>query len=88
MNKIEEAIKDGRLVFYRNGSYKYVPTNRAIQKIEEHKKSFNSERAKNIHQIKIMNRKKVWKETNNQLEKIEENLKGLVRITDQKFIYS
>lgn len=86
MNAVDMAIKEGRLSFY-NGRYKYTPTAQTQKRIEEAKKPFNSERANAIHEIKIMNRKKIWQEVDRRLEKIEKYVdKGLIRISNKQFI--
>jgi len=89
MDKVKQAIEEKRLIFFSNGSYKYVPTTQAQKKIEEVKKPFDSQRANAIHEIKIMNRKKIWQEANRRLEKIENHIdKGLKRIQNKEFIYN
>ena len=89
MDKVKQAIEEKRLIFFSNGSYKYVPTTQAQKKIEEVKKPFDSQRANTIHEIKIMNRKKIWQEANRRLEKIENHIdKGLKRIQNKEFIYN
>jgi len=89
MDKVKQAIEEKRLIFFSNGSYKYVPTTQAQKKIEEVKKPFDSQRANKIHEIKIMNRKKIWQEANRRLEKIENHIdKGLKRIQNKEFIYN
>lgn len=89
MDKIRQAIEEKRLIFFNNGKYKYIPTTQAQKKIEEVKKPFDSQRANKIHEIKIMNRKKIWQEANRRLEKIENHIdKGLKRIQNKEFIYN
>lgn len=86
MNAVDIAIKEGRLSFY-NGRYRYIPTSSTQKRIEEFKKPFDSIRANNIHEVKLMNRKKLWQETDKRLAKIEKYVdKGLVRITNKEFI--
>ena len=86
MNAVDLAIREGRLSFYK-GKYRYTPTAQTQKKIEELKKPFNSERANAIHEIKIMNRKKLYQETDKRLAKIEKYVdKGLIRISNNKFI--
>ena len=88
MNAVDLAIREGRLSFY-NGRYKYIPTAQTQKRMEEAKKPFNSERANNIHEVKLMNRKKLWQEADKRLAKIEKYVdKGLVRITNKEFICS
>ena len=89
MDKVRQAIEEKRLIFFSNGSYKYVPTTQAQKKIEEVKKPFDSQRANKIHEIKIMNRKKIWQEADRRLAKIENHIdKGLKRIQNKEFIYN
>lgn len=89
MDKVKQAIEEKRLIFFSNGSYKYVPTTQAQKKIEEVKKPFDSQRANKIHEIKIMNRKKIWQEADRRLAKIENHIdKGLKRIQNKEFIYN
>ena len=89
MDKVRQAIEEKRLIFFNNGSYKYVPTTQAQKKIEEVKKPFDSQRANKIHEIKIMNRKKIWQEADRRLAKIENHIdKGLKRIQNKEFIYN
>ena len=86
MNAVDLAIREGRLNFHK-GRYSYTPTTQAQKRIEEFKKPFDSIRANNIHEVKLMNRKKLWQETDKRLAKIEKYVdKGLVRITNKKFI--
>ncbi len=86
MNAVDLAIREGRLSFYK-GRYKYTPTAQTQKRIEEFKKPFDSIRANNIHEVKLMNRKKLWQETDKRLAKIEKYVdKGLVRITNKEFI--
>lgn len=87
MNPFKKALDEGRIKFFPNGKYKYIPTTQAQKKIEEAKKPFDSQRANTIHEIKIMNRKKTWQEANRRLEKIENHIdKGLKRIQNKQFI--
>ena len=89
MDNVWQAIEEKRLIFFTNGSYKYVPTTQAQKKIEEVKKPFDSQRANKIHEIKIMNRKKIWQEADRRLAKIENHIdKGLKRIQNKEFIYN
>ena len=86
MNAVDLAIREGRLNFHK-GRYSYTPTTQAQKRIEEFKKPFDSIRANNIHEVKLMNRKKLWQETDKRLAKIEKYVdKGLVRITNKEFI--
>lgn len=88
MNAVDLAIREGRLSFYK-GRYRYTPTAQTQKRIEEAKKPFNSEKANAIHEIKLINRKKLWQETDKRLAKIEKYVdKGLVRITNKEFICS
>lgn len=87
MDKVTQAIKEKRLIFFSNGRYKYIPTIQAQKKIEEAKKPFDSQKANTIHDIKIMNRKKIWQETDKRLAKIEKFMdKNLIRISNKNFI--
>ena len=86
MNAVDLAIREGRLNFHK-GRYSYTPTAQTQKRIEEFKKPFDSIRANNIHEVKLMNRKKLWQETDKRLAKIEKYVdKGLVRITNKEFI--
>ena len=88
MNAVDIAIKEGRLSFH-NGRYKYTPTSSTQKRIEELKKPFDSIRANKFHEVKLINRKKLWQETDKRLAKIEKYVdKGLVRITNKEFICS
>ena len=88
MNPVDLAIKEGRLNFQK-GRYSYTPTAQTQKRIEEAKKPFNSERANKFHEVKLINRKKLWQETDKRLAKIEKYVdKGLVRITNKEFICS
>jgi len=87
MDKVTQAIKEKRLIFFSDGRYKYIPTIQAQKKIEEAKKPFDSQKANTIHDIKIMNRKKIWQETDKRLAKIEKFMdKNLIRISNKNFI--
>lgn len=87
MDKVRQAIEEKRLIFFNNGKYKYIPTTQAQKKIEEAKKPFDSQKANTIHDIKIMNRKKIWQETDKRLAKIEKFMdKNLIKISNKNFI--
>lgn len=87
INPVGKAEREGRLQFFRNGSYKYIPTTSTAKRIEEAKKPFNSARANSIHEVKIMNRKEIWKEADRRLAKIEKYVdKGLIKISNKQFI--
>ena len=89
MDTIRKAEQEGRLVFFKNGSYKYTPSKEAQQKINEFKKAFDSERANKAHNVKIGFRKHIWNEADRRLAKIEKYVdKGLVSITNKEFICS
>lgn len=88
MNAVDLAIRERRLSFYK-GRYKYTPTAQTQKRIEELKKPFDSIRANKFHEVKLINRKKLWQETDKRLAKIEKYVdKGLVRITNKEFICS
>lgn len=87
MNPFKKALDEGRIKFFPNGKYKYIPTTQAQKKIEEAKKPFDSKKANTIHEIKIMNRKKTWQEADRRLAKIEKFMdKGLIKISNKQFI--
>ncbi len=86
MNAVRKAEQEGRLIFFRNGKYKYIPTKETQEKMARYKKPFDSERANKLHDLKISNRK-IWAEVDRRLEKIERYIdKGLIRIHNKKFI--
>ena len=86
MNAVRKAEQEGRLIFFKNGKYKYIPTKETQEKMEEFKKPFDSERANKLHDLKISNRK-IWAEVDRRLEKIERYVdKGLIKIHNKEFI--
>ena len=87
MDTIRKAQQEGRLIFFRDGRYKYIPTKETQEKQKEYKKSFNSERANRIHELKLSFRKHIWSEADRRLAKIEKYVdKGLVKIQNKEFI--
>ena len=87
MNPIKKAIEENRIIFFPNGKYKYIPSTQALKKIEEAKKPFDSEKANNIHEVKLMYRKNLHQEIDRRLSKIEKySDKGLIRIENKQFI--
>ncbi len=85
MNGLKLAIEEGRIVFFNNGRYKYVPSH-TYQKIKS--KTFNSERANKLHDLKITNRKSTWTQVDRKLSIIENYVeKGLKRIENGKLIF-
>ena len=87
MNPVTQAENEGRLIFFRNGQYKYIPSKKAQAKIQEYKKPFNSERANKIHELKLSFRKHIWSEADRRLAKIEKYVdRGLVKIQNKEFI--
>ena len=86
MNAIRKAEQEGRLIFFRDGKYKYIPTKETQEKMARYKKPFDSEKANKLHDLKILNRK-TWSEVDRRLEKIERYIdKGLIRIHNKEFI--
>lgn len=86
MNPVTKAEQEGRLIFFRNGKYKYIPTKETQEKMARYKKPFDSEKANKLHDLKILNRK-TWAEVDRRLEKIERYIdKGLIRIHNKEFI--
>lgn len=84
MNGVTLAEKENRIIFFKNGSYKYEPSK---EYLEKKTKSFDSERANKAHDIKIMFRKHIWSEADRRLAKIQEYMdKGLVKIQNKRFI--
>ena len=85
MNGLKLAIEEGRIVFFNNGRYKYVPSH-TYQKIKNNK--FDSERANKMHDLKIINRKSTWTQVDRKLSIIENYVeKGLKRIENGKLIF-
>ena len=83
MNAIRKAEQEGRLIFFRDGKYKYIPTKETQEKMARYKKPFDSEKA---NKLKISNRK-IWSEIDRRLEKIERYVdKGLIKIHNKEFI--
>jgi len=86
MHGLKLAIEEGRIVFFNNGRYKYVPSHTYQKKIKE--KMFDSERANKLHDLKITNRKTTWTQVDRNLSIIENYVdKGLKRINDGKLIF-
>jgi len=87
MNPVTQAENEGRLIFFRNGQYKYIPSKKAQAKINESKRPFDSEKANKMHDLKISFRKHIWSEADRRLSKIEKYVdKGLVKIQNKEFI--
>mgnify|MGYP003442689457 CR=1 FL=1 len=87
MNAVDIAIKEGRLSFY-NGRYKYTPTAQTQRKIEEAKKPFNSERAIEAHNKKLIFKTSV-KEASRKVELIENQLakgKQIIKIKNKEYV--
>ena len=86
MNAVRKAEQEGRLIFFRDGKYKYIPTKETQEKMARYKKPFDFERANKLHDLKISNRK-TWAEVDRRLEKIERYIdKGLIRIHNKEFV--
>ncbi len=86
MNAVRKAEQEGRLIFFRNGKYKYIPTKETQEKMARYKKPFDSEKANKLYDLKISNRK-TWAEVDRRLEKIERYIdKGLIRIHNKEFV--
>ena len=86
MNAVRKAEQEGRLIFFRNGKYKYIPTKETQEKMARYKKPFDSEKANKLYDLKISNRK-IWSEVDRRLEKIERYVdKGLIKIHNKEFI--
>lgn len=86
MNPVTKAEQEGRLIFFKNGKYKYIPSKEARERIAK-AKSFDSERANKAHDVKLSFRKHIWAESDRRLAKIEKYVdKGLIKITNKEFI--
>lgn len=86
MNAVRKAEQEGRLIFFRDGKYKYIPTKETQEKMARYKKPFDSEKANKLYDLKISNRK-IWSEVDRRLEKIERYVdKGLIKIHNKEFI--
>ena len=86
MNAVRKAEQEGRLIFFRDGKYKYIPTKETQEKMARYKKPFDSEKANKLYDLKISNRK-TWSEIDRRLEKIERYVdKGLIKIHNKEFI--
>lgn len=86
MNAVRKAEQEGRLIFFKNGKYKYIPTKETQEKMARYKKPFDSEKANKLYDLKISNRK-TWAEVDRRLEKIERYIdKGLIRIHNKEFV--
>ena len=87
MDTIRKAEQEGRLIFFRDGKYKYIPTKETQAKINESKRPFDSEKANKMHDLKISFRKHIWSEADRRLAKIEKYVdRGLVKIQNKEFI--
>lgn len=87
MNAVRKAEQEGRLIFFRDGKCKYIPTKETQEKMARYKKPFDSEKANTIHEVKLMYRKKLHQEIDRRLSKIEKYIdKGLIRIENKQFI--
>lgn len=86
MNAVRKAEQEGRLIFFKNGKYKYIPTKETQEKMARYKKPFDSEKANKLYDLKISNRK-TWSEIDRRLEKIERYVdKGLIKIHNNEFV--
>jgi hypothetical protein len=86
MNAVRKAEQEGRLIFFKDGKYKYIPTKETQEKMARYKKPFDSEKANKLYDLKISNRK-TWSEVDRLLEKIERYVdKGLIKIHNKEFI--
>lgn len=86
MNPVTQAENEGRLIFFKNGKYKYIPTKETQEKMARYKKPFDSEKANKLYDLKISNRK-TWSEVDRRLEKIERYVdKGLIKIHNKEFV--
>ncbi len=86
MNAVRKAEQEGRLIFFRDGKYKYIPTKETQEKMARYKKPFDSEKANKLYDLKISNRK-TWSEVDRRLEKIERYVdKGLIKIHNKEFV--
>lgn len=88
MNPVNKAIAENRIIFFPNGRYKYTPSAQALKKIEEAKKSFNSEKAIKAHSKKIIFRNTI-KEASRKIILIENELakgKQIIRIHNKEYI--
>lgn len=86
MDTIRKAEQEGRLIFFRDGKYKYIPTKETQEKMARYKKPFDSEKANKLYDLKISNRK-TWSEVDRRLEKIERYVdKGLIKIHNKEFV--
>ena len=87
MNAVRKAEQEGRLIFFRNGKYKYIPTKETQEKMARYKKPFDSEKANKMHELKLSFRKHIWSEADRRLAKIEKYVdRGLVKIQNKEFI--
>jgi hypothetical protein len=86
MNAVRKAEQEGRLIFFKDGKYKYIPTKETQEKMARYKKPFDSEKANKLYDLKISNRK-TWSEVDRRLEKIERYVdKGLIKIHNKEFV--
>lgn len=87
MNAVRKAEQEGRLIFFKDGKYKYIPTKETQEKMARYKKPFDSEKANKMHELKLSFRKHIWSEADRRLAKIEKYVdKGLVKIHNKEFI--
>ena len=87
MNAVDLAIREGRLSFH-NGRYRYTPTAQTQKRIEEAKKPFNSERAIEAHNKKLIFKASV-KEGLRKVELIENQLakgKQIIKIKNKEYV--
>ena len=87
MNAVDLAIREGRLNFHK-GRYSYTPTTQAQKKMEEAKKPFNSERAIEAHNKKLIFKTSV-KEASRKVELIENQLakgKQIIKIKNKEYV--
>lgn len=87
MNAVDLAIREGRLSFH-NGRYKYIPTAQTQKRIEEAKKPFNSERAIEAHNKKLIFKASV-KEASREVQLIENQLakgKQIIKIKNKEYV--
>ena len=88
MNAVDLAIREGRLNFHK-GRYSYTPTTQAQKRMEEAKKPFNSERAIEAHNKKLIFKTSV-KEASRKVELIENQLakgKQIIKIQNKEYVY-
>lgn len=87
MNAVDLAIREGRLSFH-NGKYRYIPTTQTQKIIEEAKKPFNSEKAIESHNKKLIFKASV-REGLRKVELIENQLakgKQIIKIQNKNYV--